>query len=85
MRCFCRDPDKELRVIILREVMPMLFQNLGVELLNIYFMEKIFEMVYDMESEVKIAAIELLVEFYTILSAEDKDRLSKIVIEHLEQ
>ena len=60
--------------------MPRLFQNLGIELINIYFMEKIFEMIYDFDIEVKVAAIELLLEFYNILSVEDKERYAKIVI-----
>lgn len=47
-------------------------------------MERMFEMIYDTEMEIKMTTIDLFLEYYGVLSIEDKERFSKIIMEHLE-
>jgi hypothetical protein len=60
IRTYCRDQDKELRLTVLKDVLPKLYHNLPTDLVGINFTERIFEMIYDSEPIVKLAALEFL-------------------------
>jgi len=42
MRSYCRDPDRELRLTVLKDVFPKLYQHLPPDLLGMHFNERIF-------------------------------------------
>jgi len=45
---------------VLKDVFPRLYQHLPQDLLGIHFNERIFELIYDTDQQVKLAALEFL-------------------------
>lgn len=45
---------------MLKDVFPRLYQHLPLDLLGMHFNERIFELIYDADLQVKLAALEFL-------------------------
>jgi len=67
-RFLCNDSEVEIRRVLAEEVLVKICRNLGTALTESKYIEKIFEFVYDSDIEVKMAAIDSLVELLDVLS-----------------
>jgi len=81
-RILCQDPDYEIRKVLAEEVMLKICYNAGTELTESKYLEKIMELLYDSNINIKLAAIDAIVKILDILSQDyKKTRMITVFLE----
>ena len=80
----CQDPDGEVRLIMASKVLKSVCESVDSETLENYFYEKILEMIYDADQNIKKHAIQLIFEIEHKLKEEERNtRLIKVLADVL--
>ncbi|EAR93915.2 hypothetical protein TTHERM_00222320 (macronuclear) [Tetrahymena thermophila SB210] len=84
-RILCLDHDIEVRKIMAKEVIQKICKYIATDSIEMHLLDKILQLVYDSEINVKCAGIELIFNITQYLSAEEqKNRMCKIFMELLQ-
>ncbi|KAL4486111.1 hypothetical protein ABPG72_012164 [Tetrahymena utriculariae] len=84
-RILCLDHDIEVRKVMAKEVIQKICKYIATDSIEMHLLDKILQLVYDSEINVKCAGIELIFNITQYLSAEEqKNRMCKIFMELLQ-